>query len=29
MTLLDEVKGKWTSLSDEQRKGLSEAIAGM
>ena len=28
MTLLDEVKGKWTSLSDEQRKGLSEAIAG-
>ena len=29
MTLLDEVKGKWASLSDEQRKGLSEAIAGM
>lgn len=28
MTLLDEVKGKWASLSDEQRKGLSEAIAG-
>ena len=28
VTILDEVKDKWSSLTDVEQKGLSEAIAG-